>query len=145
MIDMHSMSLCLKNKNNAAMNKIFDIDKNKKTLPYTTPDGFFDELEDSIWKEVKDDYLDNKRGETAVTAMPVEKAPRHARHPRRRVSIASAVAVAASIALLLIVNLWPVHHEAYTASDIDQAFSELCPDDQTFLLSVYQDDVFINE
>lgn len=127
------------------MNKIFEIDKNNKTLPYTTPDGFFDELEDSIWKEVKGDYLDNGSGETAVTAMPVETAPRRARHPRWRVYIASAVAVAASIALLLIVNLRPAQHDVYTASDIDRAFSELCPDDQTFLLSVYQDDVFINE
>ena len=39
------------------MNKDFDLDKADKQMPYTTSEDFFNKLEESIWKEIKDDYL----------------------------------------------------------------------------------------
>ena len=39
------------------MEKEFDFDKIGKRMPYQTPDGFFDEMEENIWNEVKGDLL----------------------------------------------------------------------------------------
>ena len=33
------------------INKEFDFDKIGKRMPYTTPEGFFNNLEDDIWKD----------------------------------------------------------------------------------------------
>ena len=48
------------------MNKDFDFDKVGKRMPYTTPDGFFDKLEDDIWKEVKNDSQEKQNNITAT-------------------------------------------------------------------------------
>ena len=108
------------------MNKEFDFDKIGKQMPYTTPDGFFDHLEEDIWKEVKNDCQKEKPA-------------------KMRILMRSMIAVAASIALLLVINMNFSTPASTSVNDVDQAFSQLTTDDQAYLLSIYQEDVFINE
>ena len=112
------------------MNKEFDFDKMGKRVPYTTPDGFFDKLEEDIWKEVKDDYL----GTT-----PAKKSH------KLRILMRCALALAASVVIAFIINMNFAKQDTATINDVDQAFSQLTTDDQAYLLNVYQDDVFINK
>lgn len=126
------------------MNKIFNIDKNKRDCPYTTPEGFFDELEDNIWQEVKDEFHDTQiTGHTGQAKLSTTNISR--RSSKMRLFIGTAMAAVASIALVFIVSLKWSQQNSYTVNDVDQAFSQLSPDDQSFLLSVYQDDIFISE
>ena len=108
------------------MNKEFDFANIGKQMPYTTPDGFFDHLEEDIWKEVKNDCQKEKPA-------------------KMRILMRSMIAVAASIALLLVVNMNLSQPASASINDVDQAFSQLTTDDQAYLLSIYQEDVFINE
>ena len=64
---------------------------------------------------------------------------------------AAAIAVAASVAVLLVLNLdfspSPVAQPSAAQNDIlavDQAFSHLSSEDQAYLLDVYQEDIFLN-
>lgn len=119
------------------MEKEFDLNKIGKRMPYQTPDGFFDEMEANIWNEVKGD----------IKASQVEL------KPKRRVSrlriLVGALSIAASIALVLI--LYPRHTPALHQqpadglAQVEKAFSNLSPEDQAYMLQVYQEDVFINE
>ena len=102
------------------MKKEFDFDRIGKRMPYTTPDGFFDQLEEDVWKKVK----------------PVKT---------YRLLVRKALAVAASIALVFAIGTHFFKTEQTSLGDVDQAFSQLATSDQAYLLSVYQEDVFIQE
>lgn len=126
------------------MDHIFNTD-NKKN-PYTTPEDFFDELEDRVWQEVKGDFTHNNKEQELPTA-PVANA---AKAPQRKAShlrlfIGTAAAVAASFALVFFLYTQSRPQVSYTINDVDQAFSRLSADDQAFMLSVYEEDVFFNE
>ena len=112
------------------MNRDFDFNKIGKRMPYTTPNGFSDKLEDDIWDKVKND------SEVRQTARKPAKL---------RLFIRSAVAVAASIALVLVVCTNSPKTNSATIDDVDKAFSQLTSDDQAYLWSIYQDDAFISE
>ena len=100
------------------MNKEFDFGHIGKRMPYSIPDGFFDQLEEDIRKEVK---------------------------PAKSHSLLRTVlAVAASVALIVISMNFP-KSDKVSINDVDQAFSQLTADDQDYLLDIYQEDVFINE
>ncbi|MCI7155118.1 MAG: hypothetical protein MR989_05205 [Prevotella sp.] len=115
------------------MKRDFNFEKTGKRMPYSTPEGFFDELEENIWKEV---------GKPATATADTQPA-------RKRGNIRTLTKVilgtAAAAALLAAVNLNLYKADAATSADIEEAFSQLSTDDQEFMLSVYQDDVFFNE
>lgn len=121
--------------------KEFDFDHIGKRMPYSTPYGFFDKLEDDIWKEVQNDCQEEGKGKTV--AMPSRQAGR--KPAKTRIIMRSVIAVAASVALLFVVHMNFTKPTSISVNDVDQAFSQLTTDDQAYLLSVYQDDVFINE
>lgn len=124
-------------------NKKFDFGQVGKRMPYATPDGFFDQLEEDVWKEVKGDSAVAETVKMAsCEAHPVERKPFKMRLLMRWV-----MAVAATIALVLVVHLGFFRPDASSPSvqDVDQAFSQLTTDDQAYLLNVYQDDIFIHE
>ena len=104
----------------------FDFDKVGKRMPYTVPEGFFDNLEENVWNEMKADCAEKKNG-------------------KLRLFMRSAMAAAATVTLLFVINMGVSKPEPVTVNDIDQAFSQLTADDQTYLLDIYQNDVFINE
>lgn len=125
------------------MNKEFDFDKIGKRMPYTTPDGFFDKLEEDIWKEVKDDCFDTT---SEKVDLPMTSEENKAKRPRTlRVAMRCVLALVASVVVAFIVNMNFAKQDAATLNDVDQAFSQLTADDQAYLLNVYQDDVFIYE
>lgn len=119
------------------MDANFDFGKVGKRMPYSTPEGFFKEMEANILEQVKNDKPE-----------PVRKQPK--KRPLMKVIWAAAMAVAASVAVLLVLNI------DFSASssqpslvnneiqEVDQAFAQLSSADQAYLLSVYQEDVFLN-
>ena len=115
------------------MKRDFNFENIGKRMPYSTPEGFFDELEENIWREV---------GKPATATADKQSA----RKRRKLRALTNAiVGAAAAAALLVAVNLNLYKADAATSADIEEAFSQLSADDQEFMLSVYQDDVFFNE
>jgi len=123
------------------MNKEFDFNHIGKRMPYTTPDDFFDQLEDDIWKEMKNDFKNEEEGNAAVAEKPQVRR----KSAKLHIFMRSAIAVAASIAVLFVIGMNFSKSGEASINDVDQAFSQLTTDDQTYLLNVYQEDVFINE
>ena len=117
----------------------FDFDKVGKRMPYSTPEGFFKEMEANILEAVKND-----------TPKP-DKIERKKR-PLMRVMWTAVLAVAASVAVLLVLNIdfAAPHSSLPSQADnemqaVDQAFAQLSSADQAYLLNVYQEDVFLDE
>ena len=117
----------------------FDFGKVGKRMPYSTPEGFFKEMEANILEQVKDDK-----------PKPVRVQPK--KRPLIRGIWAAAMAVAASVAVLLILNIdfAAPHSSLPSQADngiqaVDQAFAQLSSADQAYLLNVYQEDVFLDE
>lgn len=116
----------------------FDFDKVGKRMPYSTPEGFFKDMETNILEAVKND-----------TPKPVKI--EHKKRPLMRVMWTAMLAVAASVAVLLVLHIdfsapYP-SHPSQTEQElqaVDQAFAQLSAADQAYLLDVYQEDVFLN-
>ena len=117
----------------------FDFGKVGKRMPYSTPDDFFKDMEANILEQVKDDK-----------PKPVRIQPK--KRPLMKVIWSAAMAVAASVAVLLILHIdfAAPHSSLPSQADnemqaVDQAFAQLSPADQAYLLNVYQEDVFLDE
>lgn len=116
----------------------FDFDKVGKRMPYSTPEGFFKEMEANILEAVKDD-----------TPQPLKTEQK--KRPLMRVMWTAVLAVAASVAVLLVLYIdFSAPHSAQPSQTdrelqaVDQAFAQLSAADQAYLLDVYQEDVFLN-
>lgn len=116
-----------------------DLNNIGKRMPYTTPEGFFDSMEDNIWQAVKSDFQS-----TTATVAP-KTLPVGRKRVKLSVVMRSAIAVAASIALVFVVSMKLSTPSHTSFNEVDQAFSQLSTDDQAYLLNVYQEDIFINE
>ncbi len=101
----------------------YNFDKIGKKMPYRVPDTFFDELENTIMIEVQ--KRQNKRNILKI--------------------FYRSVVVAATIALLMIVGGSGTKNDKTDFAEIAQAFDNLSEADQTYLLEIYKDDIFINE
>ena len=117
----------------------FDFGKVGKRMPYSTPEGFFKEMEANILEQVKDDK-----------PKPVRIQPK--KRPLMKVIWSAAMAVAASVAVLLVLNIdFAAPHSSLPSQTdneiqaVDQAFAQLSSADQAYLLNVYQEDVFLDE
>ena len=117
----------------------FDFGKVGKRMPYSTPEGFFKEMEANILEQVKDDK-----------PKPVGIQPK--KRPLMKVIWSAAMAVAASVAVLLVLNIdFAAPHSSLPSQTdneiqaVDQAFAQLSSADQAYLLNVYQEDVFLDE
>ena len=123
------------------INKDFDLDKVGKRMPYTTPDRFFTNLEDDIWKEVKKDFQEKKDKSTETsTELRVKRMS-----TKWHILMRSAIGMAAAVALVFVLNMNFSKSNNVSMNDVDKAFSQLTTDDQVYLLNIYQEDVFINE
>lgn len=114
----------------------FDFGKVGKRMPYSTPEGFFKEMEANILEQVKNDKT-----------QPVRIQPK--KRSLRKV-IWTAASVAASVAVLLVLNIDFSASSSQPSQvnngiqEVDKAFAQLSSADQAYLLSVYQEDVFLN-
>ena len=75
----------------------------------------------------------------------------HKKRPLMRVMWTAMLAVAASVAVLLVLHIdFSAPHPSYPSQTeqelqaVDQAFAQLSAADQAYLLDVYQEDVFLN-
>lgn len=130
----------------------FDFKQVGKRMPYTTPDGFFKDMEKNILEAVKDDTPQ------AVKIQPQSVKVQPKKRPVFKMIWAAAIAVAASVAVLLVLNIDFSTADSSLASShssqpsqaksdleqVDQAFAQLSEADQAYLLDVYQEDVFLN-
>ena len=109
------------------MEQNFDFNRIGKQMPYTVPDGFFDQLEENVMKEWK--------------ASPSKKAK------TVRIALRALLAVAACLALFLIVRkALPQGNDAVTDdfTSVELAFNNLSTEDQDYLLEVYQEEQFLD-
>lgn len=116
----------------------FDFDKVGKRMPYSTPEGFFKDMEANILEAVKND---------SPKPVKIEQKKR----PLMRVMWTAMLAVAASVAVLLVLHIdFSAPHSVQSSQTdqelqaVDQAFAHLSAADQAYLLDVYQEDVFLN-
>ena len=114
----------------------FDFGKVGKRMPYSTPEGFFKEMEANILEQVKNE------------TQPVRIQPK--KRSLRKVIWTAAIAVAASVAVLLVLNIDFSASSSQPSQvnngiqEVDKAFAQLSSADQAYLLSIYQEDVFLN-
>ena len=111
------------------MEQNYDFSKIGKQMPYTVPDGFFDQLEEHVMSEV-------------VNAQPTKKKANVV-----RMAIRAAIAIAACIALFLVVKkVLPQNDNTLTDGfdSVELAFNNLSADDQDYLLEVYQEELILD-
>ena len=124
-------------KNDFGKTEKFDFGMVGKRMPYSIPDDFFTEMEANILEQVKDDK-----------PKPVRIQPK--KRPLMKVIWTAAIAVAASVAVLLVLNIDFAASSSQPSQvnngiqEVDKAFAQLSSADQAYLLSVYQEDVFLN-
>ena len=108
------------------MEQNYDFNSVGKKMPYTVPDGFFDQLEEQVMNEVKAEPAKEKKPMKAV-----------------RIAIRTLLAVAACVALFLIVKkALPQRNDAAIDdfTNVELAFNNLSTEDQDYLLEVYQEE-----
>lgn len=106
----------------------FDFDNIGRRMPYSVPEGFFDDMKRQI-----------------LARNLSQSHPRRHRSMTLRRSIAGLLAAAAVTGIVVMIGgRWSAPSTTDYAH-VEQAFDNLSNDDQTYLLSVYQEDIFINE
>lgn len=122
-------------------------EKLNKRLPYSVPDGFFDVMEANVMAKIKADAeAGTSVGDDKADTQMWDKRYRKTMRRTRTISL-SFLAMAASL-LLLFTILPKTTKTAQQTNDmesIDKAFSQLNTDDQTFLMEVYDDDMFLDD
>lgn len=122
-------------------------EKLNKRLPYSVPNGFFDDMEANVMAKIKADAEagTSVEGDIAETQM-WDKQYRKTIRRTRTVGL-SILAMAAS--LLLLFTIFPkstkTAQQTNDMESIDKAFSQLNTDDQTFLMEVYDDYMFLDD
>lgn len=110
------------------MGKDFNLDNMGKRMPYTVPDNFFSDMEQTVMERVA--------GTRSVTLKSTHKV----RLMRRMAVAAAAVAV-----LALTFSHWQPSVATAEAETLEQAFDRLDASDQAYLMEAYSNDIFINE
>lgn len=121
--------------------------KLNKRLPYSVPDGFFDVMEANVMAKIKADAeAGTSVGDDKADTQMLNKRYRKTIKRTRTISL-SFLAMAAS--LLLLFTILPKNtktaQQTNDLESIDKAFSQLSTDDQTFLMEVYDDDMFLDD
>ena len=95
-----------------------DLEKMSKTMPYTVPEGFFDEMEERLMQEV---------------------APKKSKSKTRKVLLWTSLAVAASLALLLVLRQGWHNAENESFKQVEMAFNQLSDSDQQLMLELFDE------
>lgn len=113
------------------MSDTFDFNRIGKRMPYTVPEGFFEEMERNVM---------SRAGILADTADCVA-APK-GRRRLRMVAMAAVTAAAAGLLLLMVLRTTAPGQQEMTMSQIEDTFASLSNEDQEFLLDMYHDYVY---
>ena len=95
-----------------------DLEKMKKTMPYTVPEGFFDMMEERLMQETV------KKGKPSNL---------------RKVALWMGFAVAASLALLLVLRHGWQNNDNKSFEQVEVAFNQLSDGDQELMLEYYDE------
>ena len=95
-----------------------DLEKMKKTMPYTVPDGFFDMMEERLMQE---------------TVTIKEKSN------LRKIVLWTSLAVAASLALLMVLRQDVFQTEESSFEQVEIAFTQLSDTDQELMFDFYDE------
>ena len=95
-----------------------NLEKMKKTMPYTVPEGFFDAMEKRLMQEVA---MEKKKPTV------------------RKVALWTSLAVAASLALLLVLHQRLAKTEEGSFKQVEMAFNQLSDADQQLMLEYYEE------
>ena len=95
-----------------------DLEKMKKTMPYTVPDGFFDMMEERLMQE---------------TVKKKEKSN------LRKIVLWTGLAVAASLALLMVLRQGLFQTEESSFEQVEIAFTQLSDADQELMFDYYDE------
>ena len=95
-----------------------DLEKMKKTMPYSVPDGFFDMMEERLMQE---------------TVTKKEK------FNLRKVALWMGLAVAASLALLMVLRQGLFQTEESSFEQVEIAFTQLSDTDQELIFDYYDE------
>lgn len=116
------------------MKKEFNIEQEVgKRMPYSIPDGFFDQLEDNIMAQLKEEQEQQKQESRRPAVMRVLRS--------NWKSIIS-LSVAACAAVLLVMKHNVPAEEAqqpYGFNNVELAYSNLSTEDQQFLIEIYSE------
>ena len=130
-----------------------DLDKLPRRMPYTVPEGTFDAIEHSVLEAIaREQQADQVAPIPPLVPTDVPPAVSMGRtlptRARRLLPwLGSAVAVA-TVTIWAVLTLAPHRQaplpEAPTLESVTLAFEKLSPADQEFILSTYQDDMYMN-
>ena len=95
-----------------------DLEKMKKTMPYTVPEGFFDMMEERLMQE---------------TVKKKEKSN------LRKIALWTGLAVAASLALLVVLRQGLYQTKESSFEQVEIAFTQLSDTDQEFMFDYYDE------
>lgn len=95
-----------------------DFEKMNKTMPYTVPEGFFEEMEERLMQEVE---------------------PKKDSRKLRNVTLWTGFAVAASLALLLVLRFGWHNNDNKSFEQVEVAFNQLSDGDQELVLEYYDE------
>ena len=131
-----------------------DLDKLPRRMPYTVPEGTFDAIEHSVLvaiaREQQADQVAPIPPLVPPAAPPAVPTGRTLSTRARRLLpwLGSALAVAAvtvwAVLTLAPHRQAPLPEAAPTLESVTLAFEKLSPADQEFILSTYQDDMYMN-
>lgn len=121
-------------------------EKLNKRLPYSVPDGFFDVMEANVMAKIKADAeAGTSVGDDKADTQMRDKQYRKTMRRTRTISL-SILAMAASLLLFTIFSQsTKTAQQNNDMESIDKAFSQLSTDDQTFLMEVYDDYMFLDD
>ena len=95
-----------------------DLEKMKKTMPYSVPDGFFDMMEERLMQE---------------TVTKKEKSN------LRKIALWTGLTVAASLALLMVLRQGLFQTEESSFEQVEIAFTQLSDTDQELMFDYYDE------
>ena len=95
-----------------------DLENMEKKMPYTVPEGFFEDMEERLMQEVETKKKNRKLRNTALW---------------------TGFAVAASLALLLVLRQGWHNTEDESFKQVDMAFNQLSDDDQQLMLEYFDE------
>lgn len=118
------------------MNNDLELARIGKRMPYTTPAGFADRMEEQVWQRLQAADL--------LSSSPLPRAATPTWRPRWH-RVAALTAVAAGVLCLLTFHYTARRPVTNDMACVEQAFSRLTPEDQRFLIDLYQEEDYMRQ
>ena len=99
-----------------------------KRMPYRVPNHFFDDMENTILKHTISSQNQNTSNSTLYKTL----------------IMTFITGAAAIIAIIITLHIGLFNHQSENMQEIEQAFRNLSNEDKNYMISIYQNDLFIN-